>query len=105
MLLRLTLAFLGYSIPGLPDTRFPVTSTRAKPSARQNQSAGAQAIVSAAQEILLSSVDVAVAGGMENMDLAPYLISRGRWGYRMGNGQIYDSTRTRRMEARRGRTH
>jgi len=66
---------------------------------------GAQAIVSAAQEILLSSVDVAVAGGMENMDLAPYLISRGRWGYRMGNGQIYDSTRTRRMEARRGRTH
>ena len=66
---------------------------------------GAQAIVSAAQEILLSSVDVAVAGGMENMDLAPYLISRGRWGYRMGNGQIYDSTRTSRMEARRGRTH
>ena len=52
---------------------------------------GAQAIVSAAQEILLCSVDVAVAGGMENMDLAPYLISRGRWGYRLGNGQIYDS--------------
>jgi acetyl-CoA C-acetyltransferase len=52
---------------------------------------GAQAIVSAAQEILLSSVDVAVAGGMENMDLAPYLISRARWGYRMGNGQIDDS--------------
>ena len=52
---------------------------------------GAQAIVSAAQEILLGSVDVAVAGGMENMDLAPYLIARGRWGYRMGDGQIYDS--------------
>jgi acetyl-CoA C-acetyltransferase len=52
---------------------------------------GAQAIVSAAQEILLGSVDVAVAGGMENMDLAPYLISRGRWGYRMGDGQLYDS--------------
>jgi acetyl-CoA acetyltransferase len=32
---------------------------------------GAQAIVSAAQEILLGAVDVAVAGGMENMDLAP----------------------------------
>jgi acetyl-CoA C-acetyltransferase len=53
--------------------------------------AGAQAIVSAAQEILLGSVDVAVAGGMENMDLAPYLVSRGRWGYRMGDGQLYDS--------------
>src|ERR1700730_9878995 len=45
---------------------------------------GAQAVVSAAQEILLGSVDVAVAGGMENMDLTPYLVSRGRWGYRMG---------------------
>lgn len=52
---------------------------------------GAQAIVSAAQEILLGNVDVAVAGGMENMDLAPYLMSRARWGYRMGDGQLYDS--------------
>jgi len=52
---------------------------------------GAQAIVSAAQEILLGAVDVAMAGGMENMDLAPYLVSRGRWGYRMGDGQLYDS--------------
>src|ERR1700726_1179581 len=52
---------------------------------------GAQAIVSAAQEILLGSVDVAVAGGMENMDLAPYLIAHGRWGHRMGDGQLYDS--------------
>jgi acetyl-CoA C-acetyltransferase len=52
---------------------------------------GAQAIVSAAQEIILGSVDVAVAGGMENMDLAPYLIARGRWGHRMGDGQLYDS--------------
>jgi acetyl-CoA C-acetyltransferase len=52
---------------------------------------GAQAIVSAAQEILLGNVDVAVAGGMENMDQAPYLIARGRWGYRMGDGQLYDS--------------
>ena len=53
--------------------------------------AGAQAIVSAAQDILLGWVDVAVAGGMENMDLAPYLVARGRWGYRMGDGQLYDS--------------
>jgi acetyl-CoA C-acetyltransferase len=52
---------------------------------------GAQAIVSGAQEILLGGVDVAVAGGMENMDLAPYLIGRGRWGYRMGDGELYDS--------------
>ena len=52
---------------------------------------GAQAIVSAAQEILLGGVEAAVAGGMENMDLAPYLLGRGRWGYRMGDGQLYDS--------------
>jgi acetyl-CoA C-acetyltransferase len=52
---------------------------------------GAQAIVSAAQEILLGAVDVAVAGGMENMDLAPFLVARGRWGYRLGDGQLYDS--------------
>lgn len=52
---------------------------------------GAQAIVSAAQEILLGNVDVAVAGGMENMDQAPYLVARGRWGYRLGDGQLYDS--------------
>ncbi|MFZ0205465.1 MAG: acetyl-CoA C-acyltransferase, partial [Roseiarcus sp.] len=52
---------------------------------------GVQAIVSAAQEILLGSADVAVAGGMENMDLAPFLVARGRWGYRLGDGQLYDS--------------
>ena len=52
---------------------------------------GAQAIVSAAQEIHLGAAEAAVAGGMENMDLAPYLIARGRWGYRMGDGQLYDS--------------
>src|SRR6266436_1676417 len=46
---------------------------------------------SGAQAILSGSVDVAVAGGIENMDLAPYLIARGRWGYRMGDGQLYDS--------------
>jgi acetyl-CoA C-acetyltransferase len=52
---------------------------------------GAQAIVSAAQEILLGGVNVAVAGGMENMDQVPYLVARGRWGYRLGDGQLYDS--------------
>jgi len=52
---------------------------------------GAQAVVSAAQEIWLGFGDVAVAGGMENMDRAPYLLDKGRWGYRMGNAQIYDS--------------
>jgi acetyl-CoA C-acetyltransferase len=52
---------------------------------------GARAIVSAAQEILLGNANAAVAGGMENMDQAPYLVQRGRWGYRLGDGQLYDS--------------
>lgn len=52
---------------------------------------GAQAIASAAQEIWLGFADVAIAGGMENMDAAPYLMSGGRWGYRMGDAQIYDA--------------
>jgi acetyl-CoA C-acetyltransferase len=52
---------------------------------------GAQAIVSAAQEILIGSVETAVAGGMENMDAAPYLVARSRWGHRLGDGVLYDS--------------
>ena len=52
---------------------------------------GAQAIASAAQEIMLGMVDCAIAGGMENMDRAPYLMGGGRWGYRLGNAEIYDS--------------
>ena len=52
---------------------------------------GAQAIASAAQEVMLGFIDSAVAGGMENMDRAPYLMSSGRWGYRMGDGQVFDA--------------
>src|SRR5437879_11096668 len=52
---------------------------------------GAQAIASAAQEIWLGHVDAAIAGGMENMDQAPYLMPSGRWGQRMGDVEIYDS--------------
>ena len=52
---------------------------------------GAQAIASAAQEVMLGFIDSAVAGGMENMDRAPYLMSSGRWGYRMGDAQVFDA--------------
>jgi acetyl-CoA C-acetyltransferase len=52
---------------------------------------GAQAIVTAAQEVWLGQADSAIAGGMENMDRAPYLMDEGRWGYRMGHAEIYDS--------------
>jgi len=52
---------------------------------------GAQAIVSAAQEVMLGHANCVIAGGMENMDQTPYLVMKGRWGYRMGDGQIYDA--------------
>ena len=52
---------------------------------------GAQGIASAALEIWSGSIHCAIAGGMENMDQAPYLMYGGRWGYRMGNAQIYDA--------------
>lgn len=52
---------------------------------------GAQAIATAAAEIQLGLMDTAIAGGMENMDTAPYLMYGARWGYRMGNAQIYDA--------------
>ncbi|MCE3046224.1 acetyl-CoA C-acetyltransferase [Legionella sp. 16cNR16C] len=52
---------------------------------------GAQAIVSAYLEIISGNIDCAVAGGMENMDLGPYLLPSARWGYRLGDGKVRDS--------------
>jgi len=52
---------------------------------------GAQSIVSAAHEIASGFTKLAVAGGMENMDRAPYLLPSGRFGQRMGNAEIIDS--------------
>src|ERR671929_857137 len=53
---------------------------------------GLQAIVSAAQEIALGDADVVLAGGIENMDRAPFLLDKGRYGYRMGmpSAEIHD---------------
>lgn len=45
---------------------------------------GLQAIVSAAQEIALGEANVILAGGIENMNQAPFLLPKGRYGYRMG---------------------
>ncbi len=52
---------------------------------------GAQAIATAADEVRLGYADVAIAGGMENMDRAPYLLASGRWGNRMGDATMQDS--------------
>ena len=52
---------------------------------------GLQAIVSAAQAIMLGDAEVAVAGGAESMSRAPYWLPGMRWGQRMGDGQAIDA--------------
>jgi acetyl-CoA C-acetyltransferase len=51
---------------------------------------GMKAVHVAAQAIKSGDADVIVAGGMENMSLAPYLLPRARQGYRMGDGTLVD---------------
>jgi len=52
---------------------------------------GLKAVALAAQAIAAGDSDLLVAGGMESMSRAPYLLTDARWGYRMGNGQVVDS--------------
>jgi acetyl-CoA C-acetyltransferase len=51
---------------------------------------GLQAVVHAAEAINTGYTDIVVAGGTESMSNAPYLLRSARWGYRMGNGELYD---------------
>lgn len=52
---------------------------------------GLRAVALAAQMIKAEDVDIVIAGGMENMSRAPYLLNNARWGQRMGNGNLVDS--------------
>ena len=49
-----------------------------------------KAVMLAAQAIQVGDADVVVAGGMENMSMAPYYLEKGRFGYRMGPGKLED---------------
>ena len=51
---------------------------------------GMEAAILAHDRLLAGSVDVVVAGGMESMSNAPYLLDRARSGYRMGHGRVLD---------------
>jgi acetyl-CoA C-acetyltransferase len=51
---------------------------------------GLQAIVSAAQTIMLGDADIAIGGGAENMSRGPYIMPSGRWGQRMGDFKAID---------------
>ena len=68
---------------GLPDNIHAMTINKVCGS-------GLKAIMLGAGSIRLGDSDVVIAGGMENMSLAPYLLKRARTGYRMGNGELID---------------
>jgi acetyl-CoA C-acetyltransferase len=69
---------------GLPDTVSAVTVNKVCGS-------GLKAIMMAAQGVQLGDTEIVVAGGMESMSNAPYLMTRAREGYRLGNGTLVDS--------------
>ena len=52
---------------------------------------GMRAVMDAGNALRTGEFEIAVAGGMESMSNAPYLLPKGRLGYRMGHGQILDS--------------
>jgi acetyl-CoA C-acetyltransferase len=51
---------------------------------------GLKAVMLAAQAVQTGDADVVVAGGMENMTMAPYYLSKARFGYRMGEAAMHD---------------
>src|SRR6201988_529390 len=69
---------------GLPNTVSAVTVNKVCGS-------GLKAVMMAAQGVQLGDTEIVVAGGMESMSNAPYLLSKAREGYRLGDGKIVDS--------------
>jgi acetyl-CoA C-acetyltransferase len=69
---------------GLPDNVSSFTINKVCGS-------GLKAVALAAQAIVAGDAELIVAGGMESMSRAPYLLKDARWGYRMGNGELVDS--------------
>lgn len=68
---------------GLPDSTPAMTINKVCGS-------GLKALMLGAGSIRLGDADVVIAGGMENMSLAPYLLKQARYGYRMGNSEVTD---------------
>jgi len=68
---------------GVPDSTPAFTVNMACASSMQ-------AIVLAAQAVLLGDASVVLAGGMESMSNTPYLLPRARWGYRLGHDEVVD---------------
>ncbi len=68
---------------GIPDSAHALTINKVCGS-------GLKAIMLGADSIRLGESSVVIAGGMENMSLAPYILPKARTGYRMGHGQMLD---------------
>lgn len=68
---------------GLPDSVPALTINKVCGS-------GLKAIMLGSDSIKLGNADVVMAGGMENMSMAPYFLKKARNGFRMGNGEIFD---------------
>ena len=68
---------------GIPDSAHAMTINKVCGS-------GLKSIMLAADSIRLGDADIAIAGGMENMSLAPYLLPSARFGQRMGPGKMLD---------------
>ena len=68
---------------GIPDSTSALTINKVCGS-------GLKALMLGSNAICLGESDIVVAGGMENMSLAPYFLKKARNGYRMGNGEIFD---------------
>ena len=72
-------------LAGLPETTSATTINRVCGS-------GLKSIMLAAAEIKAGDAEVVVAGGMESMNLAPYLLPKARFGLRLGHTQLLDAT-------------
>ncbi|MBT1072995.1 thiolase family protein [Pelotalea chapellei] len=68
---------------GIPDSAPALTINKVCGS-------GLKAVMLACDSIRLGNSDIVMAGGMENMSLAPYILKKGRSGYRMGHGELLD---------------
>jgi acetyl-CoA C-acetyltransferase len=68
---------------GLPDSIHALTINKVCGS-------GLKAIMLGAGSISLGDSEVVIAGGMENMSLAPFILKKARYGYRMGHGELID---------------
>ena len=68
---------------GIPDSAHAMTINKVCGS-------GLKSIMLGAGSIMLEDAEIVIAGGMESMSLAPFVLKKARYGYRMGHGQLID---------------